>query len=95
MVSLLGVDLSSPIPDSHRTPGQHPASYLVRPSMVVYHRRMDDLEEREEPLKTYPPGFEPPTDVNVPWYAWVVWPLAIVAAMVIVATVFRGCMSTL
>jgi len=61
--------------------------------MVVYHRRMDDLEEREESPKTYPPGFEPPKDVNVPWYAWVVWPLAIVAAMIIVATVFRGCMS--
>ena len=60
-----------------------------------YPEAMDDPEELPAPEQTYPPGFEPPTDVNVPWYAWVLWPLALVAAMLIAATLFRGCMGTL
>ena len=54
---------------------------------------MDDVEEQAPP--TYPPGFEPPTDVNVPWYAWVLWPIAVVAALLTTAILFRGCMSGL
>jgi hypothetical protein len=54
---------------------------------------MDDPDPSPGP--TYPPGFEPPTDVDVPWYAWVLWPLALVAAMLLTATLFRGCMGSL
>jgi hypothetical protein len=54
---------------------------------------MDDPDP--SPARTYPPGFEPPTDVDVPWYAWVLWPLALVVAMILVAVLFRGCMGSL
>ena len=54
---------------------------------------MDELEEQAPP--TYPPGFEPPTDINVPWYAWVLWPLAVIIALVATATLFHGCMAGL
>jgi hypothetical protein len=37
-----------------------------------------NYEPEESQPPTYPPGFEPPTDINVPWYAWVLWPLAII-----------------
>jgi hypothetical protein len=53
---------------------------------------MDELES-ERP--TYPPGFEPPTDVNVPWYAWLLWPTALMIALILAALLFRGCMNTL
>ena len=36
---------------------------------------MDELEN--EP-RTYPPGFEPPTDIHVPWYAWLLWPMMLI-----------------
>lgn len=51
---------------------------------------MDEVEE-----KTYPPGFEPPKDVNVPWYAWLLWPMALVTLLLLAAMTFRGCMSGL
>ena len=54
-----------------------------------------ELPEEESNRPTYPPGFEPPTDINVPWYAWLVWPTALLAALILAAMVFRGCMSTL
>jgi hypothetical protein len=44
---------------------------------------------------TYPPGFEPPTDINVPWYAWVLWPLGIAIALALAATLFHGCFGNL
>ncbi len=46
----------------------------------------------EEP-ETHAPGFEPPTDVDVPWYAWLLWPLAAVVALVAGSLLFRSCMS--
>jgi len=54
---------------------------------------MDDPEEQFPP--TYPPGFEPPTDINVPWYALVLWPIAVVTALLVTAMLFRGCMGGL
>ena len=54
---------------------------------------MDEHESQEPP--TYPPGFEPPTDVNVPWYAWVLYPLAIILALIVTAVLFRGCFGNL
>jgi len=54
---------------------------------------MDEHESQQPP--TYPPGFEPPTDVNVPWYAWVLYPLAILIALVVTAVLFRGCFGNL
>jgi len=54
---------------------------------------MDDFQDPQPP--TYPPGFEPPTDINVPWYAWVLWPLAIVVALLLAATLFHGCFGNL
>lgn len=53
----------------------------------------DDEDAEEKP--TYPPGFEPPTDINVPWYAWVLWPLAVIAALLAAAILFRGCFGNL
>jgi hypothetical protein len=53
---------------------------------------MDD--PGDEP-RTYPPGFEPPTDVDVPWYAWVLWPIAVLSAIALAALFFRGCMGWL
>ncbi|HXX94030.1 MAG TPA: hypothetical protein VEN81_10375 [Planctomycetota bacterium] len=53
---------------------------------------MDDVDP---PPRTYPPGFEPPTDLKVPWYAWLVWPTALLTALVLAAILFRGCMSVL
>jgi len=50
--------------------------------------------EDQTPI-TYPPGFEPPTDINVPWYAWVLWPLAVITALALTALLFRGCMGSL
>jgi hypothetical protein len=55
---------------------------------------MDPIQDDPAP-PTYPPGFEPPTDINVPWYAWLVWPTALLAALFLAAMLFRGCMSTL
>ncbi len=55
---------------------------------------MDNEPEESQP-PTYPPGFEPPTDINVAWYAWVLWPLAVILALILTATLFRGCMSGL
>ncbi|HZE97162.1 MAG TPA: hypothetical protein VE981_09045 [Planctomycetota bacterium] len=49
---------------------------------------MDDLEDVQPP--TYPPGFEPPTDIDVPWYAWVLWPLAVFVALFLTAVLFHG-----
>ncbi|HXG61011.1 MAG TPA: hypothetical protein VNO22_06545 [Planctomycetota bacterium] len=43
----------------------------------------------EEP-PAHPPGFEPPTDVDVPWYAWVLWPLAIVSLLAVACALFRA-----
>jgi hypothetical protein len=54
-----------------------------------------DIPEDQPDRPTYPPGFEPPTDLHVPWYAWLVWPTALLAALLLAAMVFRGCMSTL
>ena len=51
--------------------------------------------EFEEQPPTYAPGFEPPKDVNVPWYAWVLWPIALAAALFTIAMLFRGCMAML
>jgi hypothetical protein len=53
---------------------------------------MDD--PGDEP-PSYPPGFEPPTDVNVPWYAWVMWPFAVMAALAVAALLFKGCLGWL
>jgi hypothetical protein len=39
----------------------------------------------------HPPGFEPPSDVDVPWYAWVLWPVAIVCALAVACLLFHGC----
>jgi hypothetical protein len=55
-------------------------------------REMDDLDQ--EP-RTYPPGFEPPTDLHPPWYAWLLWPTVLVAALILAAIFFRGCVSAL
>lgn len=54
-----------------------------------YHGVVDERFD-EEPLPT---GFEPPTDVNVPWFAWVIWPVALVAALAACSIVFRGCLT--
>jgi hypothetical protein len=54
---------------------------------------MDEVEE--ETPKTYAPGFEPPTDVKVPWYAWLLWPMALVTLLLLASAFFRGCMSGL
>jgi len=53
---------------------------------------MDDVDEQRP---TYPPGFEPPTDLHPPWYAWLLWPLMLMIALVLAALFFRGCMSAL
>ena len=53
-----------------------------------------DEEDPQQP-PTYPPGFEPPTDVDVPWYAWVLWPVALVAALLVAAVLFHGCFGAL
>jgi hypothetical protein len=58
-----------------------------------YDEEMYEPEESQPP--TYPPGFEPPTDINVPWYAWVLWPLAVITALLLTATLFHGCMAGL
>lgn len=55
---------------------------------------MKDEQEPEEP-QTYPPGFEPPTDIHVPWYAWVLYPLAVIIALICTAILFRGCFGNL
>jgi hypothetical protein len=39
-----------------------------------------------------PPGFEPPTDVNVPWYAWMLWPAALLLGLGLVMLAFRSCL---
>ena len=57
--------------------------------------RMDDLHEEPSPPATYPPGFEPPTDIDVPWFAWVLWPLAILALLGLAAFAFRMFMTWL
>ena len=45
----------------------------------------------EEPQKqVYPPGFEPPTDIDVPWYAWIIWPIAIMTTIALLAILLRG-----
>lgn len=54
---------------------------------------MDDPETPQPP--TYPPGFEPPTDINVPWYAWVLWPLGVIIALLLTAVLFHGCFGNL
>ena len=54
---------------------------------------IDDEDPEQKP--TYPPGFEPPTDVNVPWYAWVLWPLAVILALLATAILFHGCFGAL
>ena len=48
--------------------------------------------ENSEQKQTYPPGFEPPTDVDVPWYAWVIWPFAIIGVVLVAGALLRGCM---
>ena len=54
------------------------------------------IDEEESPQPpTYPPGFEPPTDINVPWYAWVLWPVALVVALLVAAVLFHGCFGAL
>ena len=58
-----------------------------------YHESMNEADEQGPP--TYPPGFEPPTDIDVPWYAWVIWPIAIITALIVTAVLFRGCMGGL
>lgn len=50
---------------------------------------MGRMKDPFEHPPTYPPGFEPPTDVNVPWYAWVFWPFAILALIGIAVLVFK------
>jgi hypothetical protein len=52
---------------------------------------MEAMEDPAERPPTYPPGFEPPTDIDVPWYAWVLWPVAVMAAIGVGALFFRGC----
>ncbi len=52
-----------------------------------------DVSPGEPP--TYPPGFEPPTDIDVPWYAWLLWPVAVMSAIGIGALLFRGCVTWL
>jgi len=59
-----------------------------------YHAVMDEKYE-DPPPPAHPPGFEPPTDVNVPWYAWVLWPFALITALFFSALLFKGCMSWL
>jgi hypothetical protein len=61
---------------------------------LPYDAFMDQLHDDPAP-PTYPPGFEPPTDINVPWYAWLVWPTALLAALFLAAMLFRGCMGAL
>ena len=56
---------------------------------------MAPMDEPEAEPRTYPPGFEPPTDIRVPWYAWLLWPTALLMALFLAALLFRGCMSTL
>ena len=41
--------------------------------------------------QVYPPGFEPPTDTNPPWYAWILWPLAIFALLGLASFLFSSC----
>ena len=42
--------------------------------------------------QVYPPGFEPPTDTNPPWYAWILWPLAIFALLGLASFLFQSCL---
>lgn len=53
---------------------------------------MPEPEFGETP-SPHPSGFEPPTDVNVPWYAWVIWPFGMLAALIFAGLLFRGCFS--
>ena len=55
-----------------------------------YHQFM--TEEPDDRPPYYASGFEPPTDVNVPWYAWVLWPLIVLATVVLAAVFLRGCL---
>jgi hypothetical protein len=50
---------------------------------------MDDRFDEGPP----PTGYEPPTDVNVPWFAWVIWPVALIAALTVCSVVFKGCLT--
>jgi len=54
----------------------------------------DETDLEQEP-KTYPPGFEPPTDINVPWYSWVLWPVGVALALTLAAVLFHGCFGAL
>ena len=45
----------------------------------------------EDWKQDHPPGFEPPTDVDVPWYAWVLWPVGVMIAIVLCVLLARGC----
>lgn len=56
---------------------------------------MKDETDLENAPTTYPPGFEPPTDINVPWYAWVIWPFALAIALIGAAALFHGCFGAL
>jgi len=57
---------------------------------------MTGMYESEDPQPpTYPPGFEPPTDIDVPWYSWVLWPLALIIALLGAALLFHGCFGNL
>jgi hypothetical protein len=53
------------------------------------------MEAPEDPRPTHPPGFEPPTDENVPWYAWVIWPLALLLGIGLAAAFIRGCFTAM
>jgi hypothetical protein len=53
------------------------------------------MEPDETQPPTYPPGFEPPTDIDVPWYSWVLWPLALIVALLGAAILFHGCFGNL
>lgn len=54
---------------------------------------MNPMDEHQDDGPPFPQGYEPPTDVDVPWYAWVVWPIAIIAAICVTTLLFRGCMT--
>ena len=51
---------------------------------------MASMKDPEE--QVYPPGFEPPTDINVPWYAWIFWPLAIFGIIGLASLLLKGCL---
>ena len=55
---------------------------LERANRRRYHHAMSEAS-----WPPRPPGFEPPKDVNVPWYAWIVFPIVLLGIIGLLALI--------